>query len=230
MQDKVSSVNTITNLYQERPYRMSTYRLHKSYSTTDSLESYNNAARREVCILLRNRRKAKHEIVIHHLTELPLKQVHETWRKIKGYLKKSGIVAWTVTEITRDNRSKPTNRIHRHLLIDGKWSDKTLRRLFKDSCLCSGLEKKDFRIDYRTIPNFKKKVFYATKCNRPNEVILFTKHTGIRKFEAIGPWFLDESGNPISRTESWENVKKQLKELSEQRDESIQTNKIMEDR
>lgn len=214
-----------TKLYQEHPRQRCTYTVRKSYSKTDSLESYNHAAKKECCLLLDNKRRATHEIELHHLSELSIPSLVSFWKKLKRYLKRIGIVAYSIKEITRDNWKKPTNRMHTHFLIDGQWSKSQLESTFKDCCLASGLTEKEFEIKYRELYNFYGKIFYATKFNRPEKVILFAKNTDLQKFETIGDWFLDEDGKPISATAAWAKFcEKQAKRAKAQQERTNEGN------
>lgn len=202
--------------HQKNPKRKETYYIgkgKKNRSKTNSLESYNNAAKQEVCLLMKNNRRPKHSIVLHLLMNLGVNGIRKRWKKIKAYLRKVGIIAYCVIEITRDKNGNPTDRVHYHILVDSPLSEKELRSLFRDCCLCSGLEENDFRIDYKAVHKFLGLVCYITKLNRPEKVILFVKNTGIRKFETIGNWYLDESGNPITRKAAWEKIREEQSKL-----------------
>lgn len=155
---------------------------------------------------MNNKRRAKHWITLHFLFDTNVNEIKCYWKKIKSYLKRASIVAYRSIEITRDENKKPTNRVHFHFLVDSPLSENELKSTFRDCCLCSELNNSSFRIDYRKIFNFLGIACYVTKLNRPEKAILFEKHTGIRKFETIGNWYVDEAGDPISRKQAWQNI------------------------
>ncbi len=203
-------------LFQENPRRAAYPFANRPKSATASIESHNNLAWQEIVLSRNNKREPRHSIVVHFLKNLEVEQLCQKWKKLKCYLQKVGIVALKVAEITRDALKRPRDRIHLHLAIDGDWTEKELRSIFKDCCLASGLEEKDFRIDYRAIYNFTGWVRYVMKYKQPDKIILFVPKTGIKKIEAVGPWYLDEEGRKIFRKEAWEKVKTKQKALKEQ--------------
>ena len=84
---------------------------------TDSHETYQNAARQQYHLLMANYREGNHEIVIGYLKEFSIHELLDQFSLIKEYLKREGIIAYHVVEITRDKFGNPVNRIHYHFLI-----------------------------------------------------------------------------------------------------------------
>ncbi len=196
----------IRKLYQERPKLQCNSRYPNTKSATDSIESHNNLAKQEICLTFRGGRQVDHSITLHHLTVMNSRQYVVTWKKIKAFLEKVGVVALKVAEITRNKWKRPTNRLHYHIFVVGCWTEIQLRTLFRECCLASGLEATDFRVDYAPVANFIGFLCYALKYKRPERIILFEKHTGIRKIEPIGAWYCDHKGHKISRTRAWKDV------------------------
>ena len=192
----------LEQLFNDDPKHISTYTLHKNRSYTDSLESYQNGASKELTILRRNKRVPTKEIVIHFLTELPAKDIQSHRTKIFRYLKEHGIEAVASVELTKGADDKPNNCVHFHVLTDTKGSKARIRKLFNTACKRSGLVwKNDFRVSCRKLNNGFRYFRYFTKYGYQRRVILFRKGTGIQKFYQVGKWFHKNKGL------IWEDVK-----------------------
>ena len=93
--------------------------------------------------------------------------------------------------------------MHFHILTDDKRSEQELRYLFNKACKDSGLDKNDFRVDYKKVTDGYWYFEYFTKFDRINKdkyteknndgkwkrVLLFRPHLGLQKFYQIGKWF-----------------------------------------
>ena len=88
-------------LYQENPKEKSTYNKHKSFSPTDSRESYQNKAKSERTLLWWNKRIATKGIVLHYLTVLSDAEIKQRWAKISRYLRERGVEAFACLELTK---------------------------------------------------------------------------------------------------------------------------------
>ena len=113
-------------------------------SWTASLQSYQKAARKEYTLMLMNPRRPEHEIVISYQEEFFVQDIVDKFKLIKEYLQQQGIIAYSVTEITRDkSKTRAVNRIHYHFLVTRDdtsiLSENLLRKVFKGACRYSGL-------------------------------------------------------------------------------------------
>ena len=155
---------------------------------TASMETYQNAAKREYDLLMANHREGNHEIVIGYLKEYGIQDLLNHFSLIKEHLTNDGIIAYQVAEITRDGYGKPVNRIHYHFLIDYHHSKRRLVNAFKEACLYAGLQVgtgKDCMVKYRPIPDsveFERRCRYILKYKKyQRRAILFRPKTGIDK-------------------------------------------------
>ena len=209
-------INTrLQPLYQDKPHANSTYVQYPNRSFTGSLESYQYGAEKEVLILQRNKRPPTKAIVMHHLKELSVADIVAYRSKIFRILRREGIQAVVAIELsrTRPKTGKPNNRVHYHILTDdkgsGQRSEEELRDIFKKACEDSGLDKKDFRIDYKKVDDGEWYFDYFTKFDRKSKdkykndggyknkendgdwkrVLLFRQGLRLHKFYQIGKWF-----------------------------------------
>lgn len=179
------------------------------FSWTNSLESYQFSAWKEVCLLLSNTRRANHEIVLGYQIELSPFLIMFVWSELRKILSKRGIVAYVVIEITRNKyRNRPINRVHYHFLIDSSLKKEELEGIFRTACKRVGFNEKEVTIKYDSIDDektFRRRVFYILKYNRPWRVILFQPKkrlgTQINKIYQFGGWFESEGG----KTKMWKN-------------------------
>ena len=193
-------------LYQDNPKVISTYTRHKNRSFTDSLGSYQNGASKEILILRWNRRIPTIEVVLHFFNGYTAKEIIEYRKKIFRYLREHGLESAVSIELTRGADGQPNNTVHFHFLLDDPRKEKEIRELFHTACRSSGLNDKDFRIDYRELTNGYTYFNYFTKCGYSERVILFQKGTGIQKFYQVGKWYQK------SKIQIWEDVKTYYRE------------------
>ena len=219
----------LPRLFQMRPRVISTFKQHRNKSFTDSLESYQNGAYKETLILRRNGRIPEKELVIHFLKELLKDDIISYRTKIFSILRKAGIQAVANIELSRvvPRIGPPNNLVHFHVLTDDNRSEKELRDLFKKACKDSGLDKKDFIINYKEIEDGYWYFNYFTKFDEKSRgkytkkkdikearerkwswltVLLFEKkcgEIGLQKFYQIGTWF--EKGR--GKGKIWDEIK-----------------------
>jgi len=171
----------------------------------DYRTAYQNVAGQQYHLLMANYREGNHEIVIGNLKDFSIHELLDQFALIKEYLKREGIIAYHVVEITRDKFGKPVNRIHRHFLVDYHFSKHRLIGIFKEACQYAGLEVgygKDCMVKYKPIPNsetFERKCRYILKYQTKKLPILFQSGTGINKIGAIGHWFIHADGSRASK-------------------------------
>jgi len=178
----------ISHIYQDSPKTKSTFTEFKNRSYTDSLESYNNGAWKELMILKENLRIPNWEFIWHLLVPYEREDLKFYRDKVFRYLREHGIIATANIEITRDKNNMPSDCVHFHVLTKDKRSEKELRDLFNTACVNSGLGQKEFRIDLRQLSDGLSYFSYFVKYKN-DKVILFQKGTGIRKFYTIGKWY-----------------------------------------
>jgi len=200
-------------LYQAHPRINSTYKpkdkngnevLPRSF--TDSLESYRNAARKELAIIRKNERLPSIEIVWHLLRVFSAEEIKALRMKVFRSLKESGVEAIANIELTRDKYGNPNNAVHFHILTDAPRSIEELRGLLERICKRNGLIKEeDYRITCRELYNPYGYIDYFTKAGHPEKVILFQKGMRMQKFYGIGKWFR----KPKKRL--WEEIKEYMR-------------------
>jgi predicted GIY-YIG superfamily endonuclease len=193
-------------LYQDNPRHRSTYTLYKNRSFTDSLESYQHGAHKELLILRWNKRIPRIEVVLHFLKVLSEQNIKSLRLKIFRYLKEHNINAVATIELTRDGNGKPSNKVHIHILTDDNRRKHIIREVFTKACEQNGLVNgQDFRIDCRELDDGYKYFAYFTKYGYSERVILFRKVTrkkkSMQKFYEIGDWFRK------TKQQIWEEVK-----------------------
>lgn len=212
-------------LRQINPKLLSTYRLHKVISTTDSLESYRNWALRESITLKENHRQANKEIRVGLLRELSVAELKKIRTKCRDYLRKNKMPFYATFEFTRKvtgfkkgGKKKikhPTDRMHGHYLLDTDKGKEELEEFFNNVCFSCGLSEGDFDVRCREIPNPKRYAFYLTKYKLPHRVILAKKNVGFRKTSCSKDWWIDANGNITSRKEIWKGYKAKRHEQEE---------------
>ena len=199
-------------LHQDDPRLFSTYTQYKSYSYTDSLDSYQNGAELETQVYWREGRIPTKEIVIHlfrRYTAEKKKDLDKLRTKIFSVLsnKTNQLDAVANIEVTEGSGTRGTV-VHFHVLTDDPRSERELRAMFNKACEDQGLTREsdcpgwdddllmgyadaDFRIDYRVLWNGYKYFRYFTKWGVKwrNSVILFQKGLRMQKFYEIGNWF-----------------------------------------
>ena len=207
-------------LYQDKHSRRvkSTYTQHKNRSRTDSLESYQNGAEKEVLILRRNNRVPTADVVIHFLNERSVAAINTARTKIFRYLKEHGVEAVANIELTVDKHGSPNNCVHFHCITDDKRRRKEIRALFITACERAGLVRgKDFRVTYWTLYDGYSYLNYFTKYGFSKKVILFQKDIGLNKFYQIGQWFQKDRG----KGEIWAEIQQETAERQRVYEESL---------
>jgi hypothetical protein len=197
-------------LFQDNPRYKSTYTLHTNRSTTDSIESYQNAARKERTILRWNGRVPTKELVLHFLVELWADDIRRLQRRIFRYLKEHGFEGVANIELTRGAYGKPNNTVHFHLLTDDKRREWELRQLLETACERQSIVKGiDFCVTCRALWDGYRYFDYFTKCDKKysDRVILFQRgllESGrtIQKFYTIGAWYQEDRG----KVKIWQEV------------------------
>ena len=200
-------------LYQAHPRINSTYKpkdkngnevLHRSF--TDSLESYQNKARKELAIIRKNGRLPSIEIVWHLLRVFSAEEIKALRMKVFRCLKKSGVEAIVNIESTRDKYGDPNNAVHFHILTDDPRSIEELRGLLERICKRNGLVKEeDYRITCCELYDPYRYIDYFTKAGHPEKVILFQKGMRMQKFYGIGKWFKKP------KKQLWEEIKEYMR-------------------
>ena len=151
-------------LYQDNPRVKSTYTHRINRSFTDSLESYQNGAAKEVKILRLNQRLPRVALILHFLTVLSLQNIKKYRTKIHRYLQRHGLEAVMSIEPTRDVFGRPSNTVHFHIITDDSRSEHELKDLLIKACNLQGLvEHIDFCVGYRALYDPDGYLDYFTK-------------------------------------------------------------------
>jgi hypothetical protein len=219
MEQQSAAISQKPLLYQSTPRRHNTYIMQTSRRNwTDSLDTYQNAARREYHLLLANHRQGQHWITLNYHCEYFAHEIKSTWSKLKVLLKKEGIIAFAVVEFTTRNIDLhdgrcvkyPNNCVHYHFLVDSSLSENQLRGIFNQACIDAGLVKNEFVVHYESIPDrkaFEHKCEYTLKYNKfADRAILFQPKTGINKVCSIGRWFINADGTRASKAKIWKAI------------------------
>ena len=187
-------------LFQDSPNIRctATHKKNKNYknrSHTNSLESQQNGARRELEILTRNGRMPTKQITLRFQIQFKTKkEMTDLLTKLFRYLGEHGIIAAVALEGTDGDFGKPSNRVHCHILIDDKEaprSKKNLIALFEKACKLRGLERgEDIKIGYGTIPKDFSFDYFVKLGKHGRGIHLFKRGLRIRKFRYIGGWFV----------------------------------------
>jgi hypothetical protein len=188
-------------------------------SPTDSLESYNNLAKKEAQMLRRNPRKAKYEITWHILIFLDIPELKSIRDKVFDYLRKAGINAVACIEPTRDGFGNPNDTVHFHILTDDERGIDYLKDLTRTACLAAGLQdkavshaaKNEFDVECRELWDYDGYIKYFTKVDMPEKVHLFIQGSRVQRFYTIGDWYIDDDGNTKQKGESWQEVKRETR-------------------
>jgi len=133
--------------------------------------------------------------VVWHLTkEFTAMEIRDLRKGVFDYLREYEIVAVASIELTCGKNGRPNNTVHFHFLTDDKRSIKEIRKLFNTACERQGLVRRsDFWISCQTLHDADKYFDYFTKRNC-DDVILFSKGTGLQKFYQVGKWFKEGKG------------------------------------
>jgi len=170
---------------------------------TDSIESNQNAALREITILRRNGRIPKIDYKVRFLKEFfadeinaHRKNIFEVMRNVRLQERLNvrcpiSLEAVVALELTRGEDDKPNNRVHFHFLTKDPRSPEELTKVFITACEYSGLVKnEDFVVDKpRPLWDGYTYFNYFTKFEYLDKLFLFKKGTGLQKIYTIGKWF-----------------------------------------
>ena len=222
----------IPELFQRNPRKESTCPKTKGKKPfhcdwTDSIESYQNAALKELTILRRNKRIPKIDVIVKFLTQFSAEDINKYRKKIFEFLRNVRLqrkhqvispgrfVADVGLELTRGEDGEPNNTVHFHFLNKDPRNAKELRNLFSKACEYSGLVRKEnFQIVYRKLWNGYRYLKYFTKFEYVEKVILLKKETGLQRFYVVGEWF--EQG----KLKLWKDGKKSNKRGSQNKKRS----------
>ena len=201
-------------LYQDNPYPKYTYiprdkhgNPGKNRSYTDSLESYQNGAHKELLILCRNGRLPTVDVVIGFLKEKTPAEIMEYRTKISRYLNRHKVEAAVGLELTKGEDGLANNCVHLHNIIDDTRHKNVITGLFDKACLSSGLKSGEYKITYRQLWDGYKYLEYFVKYGKHGkDNILFQSGTGLQRFYTIGKWFTK------SKKVLWEEIIEVMRE------------------
>ena len=215
----IKSPLEIPDLFQETPRKKTTFKKNKNGKSifhcdwTDSIESNQNAALKEMTILQRNNQIPTKEIIVGFLTPLFAKDINERRKKFFEVLRNVKLqrrlqvicpgrfVSVVGLELTRGEDGKPNNTVHFHFLTKDPRNKKELKNLFITAGeYCGLVNDEDYRISCcRKLGNGMGYFRYFTKFGYTDKVILLKKGTGLQRFYTIGPWFA------LSKSAIWKN-------------------------
>ncbi len=188
----------------------------KRKNKTSSLEAYQNDAKIQCYAIQHNPRRPKTQVTFNLLKIFTVADLRTQWKKMCTSLLGAGIIAHGIREITRTKSGYPCNRIHYHFLIANDFSEKQLRKIFKDAALKAGLTpQKEFKITIAPIDEPEKLAYYFTKYKCPDRVILFKPKLGLQKYVTVGPYFIDEYGNKTTPAKIWKPINETGRKIHE---------------
>ena len=211
------------HLYQINPWpteRKDIYRQYTNYSSTSSLESYGNWARKESYCLFNNGRRANFTLQLNLQRAYCVSDILKLRKELNqlfAYLRRTkNFAAYAVLEITRDKyKKKPTDKIHTHFLIETALTVAELKDLFRRACEAAKYTPDDYEIS--KIENitgmrdgeYKHRICnYITKDGFPKKVIMFKPNLGFRKTRKVGKFWMDKNGKPTNKEKIWAKAQK----------------------
>ena len=182
----------------------------KHRSFTDSIESFINAAKREVSIILENGIMPGCDVRWHFLKTLSLGEIKQVRDYVFDYLREQDVVALALLEPTNDRRRNLTDRVHFHLLSEGGHRMSVhIRSLIRDACTSYGwVENEDYRMTRAIIHSPVSYLYYAFKGCPKYTQRLFRKGLYLQRLYTIGKWYKDK------KTNLWNAIKRRCKEKS----------------
>ena len=200
--------------------------LAKNRSSSDSLESFQNRASKNVQILQRNYRVPQYEIVLHFLIVFSPEKLKKMLKRVFGYLRKAGLSAYANLEPTDDGFGTPTDTVHSHILTDDGRGEDFLRQLVRTSCLAAGLQDKavsgasrnEFDVECRSLNNGDDYYRYEEKLGYDTH--LFITGTNIQRSYTIGNWFIDADGNLMTKKAIWDKIIQETRERNRAKSEA----------
>lgn len=206
-------------LYQECPLRRSGNSKLVPYSFTDSIESYQKAARQESWILENCNRTPTVQIVLRFHVVHDVPAIRKNWNRVRAGLNRLKIPFAAVLELSSGVDGYPDEHIHYHFLFDTTLTPETMREKMKDVCLNSklGFYGKDFDLLSFDIPCWGQRMIhyftkYGAKYERQGKVRLFKKGLRLRKFLYSRDWFVEQDGTRTTKAKILERLKAEYKQ------------------
>jgi hypothetical protein len=215
-------------LYQFPPFNTGfPFKDKETRSWTYSLDTYQKSACKEFFLLKDNYKAGKvyRVVCVNYQKEFFIQEIQAKFKLIKEHLRKQGVVAYTVVEITKDICHNPVNRIHYHFLIQSQESKDRLSERFNEACLYAGLQPKTeylLRVydPITDVDTYERTVKYLVKYgqkyldeeyikkNPKKRIILFRRKIGINKIDQIGSdkigrWFTWPDGSRATKEDLW---------------------------
>ena len=194
-------------LYQDEPDDVCLYTKYtgiRLYTPTNSRESRQNWAWKELMILLRKGRIPTFEIRLNFFVQFAKKKyIDELREMIRRCLKYRGISALIVIGLTRGKDGRPNNTVHFHYLMGDKENDDTLQTedetrqrreeitgYMRKVCERQGLVlHRDFKIDSRELWDGEQYFAYLVKYGKyGKDIPLFIEGLNMQEFTQTG-WF-----------------------------------------
>jgi len=187
--------DVLSRLYQQRPRKTSSNPKWRNY--TSSLESYEEAVKREYILLQRNfdytQQYPDYHVTINFHTAMTIKDFSLIRNKAFSHLVQDGIRAYYVHEPSR----RSWLHIHAMMIYSGK--KETLKDSVKEAFMKAGLQYgTDFHFnispfkgtdaDYQRLCSYILK--FTGRRTTPRIPTLFVTGLGIRKVGTIGQWFV----------------------------------------
>ena len=193
-------------LYQSNPFRFCTYTKEKSRSFTDSMESYQDGAQKELQLLRRNDRIPTKELRWSLFNVYSVEDLKDLRSHVFKYLHKNGVEATASIELTREMvGGMPNNTVHFHIITDSPKTKEELCRLLQNGCSQWGLVRgKDYGIGYKELYDGYNYFKYFTKYGYEERVILFQKGLRVQKFYQFG-WYKK------TKKKLWDEIKEEMR-------------------
>ena len=203
-------------IYQAEPKQMGKIGF-KEWGWTSTIQGwYNESSKWRGCAL--KEKLQPWDVGINFEKDQTPSEIKDTWSKVGRNLRNKKVVALRIMEVTCDEQGKPLNRVHYHLIIKSKHTQRELETII-DNSIPEGIP---FHKHVKKVAKMFGYVSYVFKCKVAGRVdgkwvadkweydrILFAPHCGFRKIATVGKFW--SKPVEVTRTE----IAKYEKQLAE---------------
>ena len=196
----LDSPQSDNHLYQTKPAEIETYKRHKVYSWTSSLEGYHNKAKAYAFRMLYNGRKVKYRITVNILRLYFVTDVPELRKHIQDLLqclRRHKLIAYAILEVTRnEHQTGAMDRVHIHFLADTGLNKDALVELFQKACKAAKYSTKEHKkpfvenLEGLTDAEYWKVIKYFFKYDCRRKPILFKTGLSPQKTYQVGKFWV----------------------------------------